>query len=60
MTYDEWKQKYETIESASGIVPGIDSSVEEYCWQTGNYLSDCDCEFCYHKFECSGSDFEED
>ena len=33
---------------------------EEYCWATGNYTSECDCEFCNHKEECSGYDGEED
>lgn len=26
----------------------------EKCWQTGIYTDDCECEFCEHKFECSG------
>lgn len=34
----------------------------EKCWQTGIYTDDCECEFCEHKFECSGyeSDDEKD
>ena len=32
----------------------------EYCWQTGNYTGDCDCEACYHKSECSGYDRKDD
>ena len=33
------------------------------CWQTGNYTDDCICEFCSHKFECSGytgDEFDDD
>lgn len=29
-------------------------SPNEFCWLTGNYTDDCDCEFCEHKQECSG------
>ena len=32
----------------------------EFCWQTGNYTGNCDCELCSHKYECSGYDGEED
>lgn len=32
----------------------------EFCWQTGNYTDNCDCELCSHKYECSGYDGEED
>lgn len=58
MKYEEWKNKAEELEQ-NGHKVGIDLSIEEYCWQTGNYMSDCDCEFCFHKSECSGSDWEE-
>ena len=34
----------------------------EKCWQTGIYTDDCECEFCEHKFECSGyeGDYDDD
>lgn len=32
----------------------------ELCWETGNYIDDCDCEFCVHNFECSGYDSDDD
>lgn len=28
----------------------------DLCWTTGNYTDNCICEFCEHKFECSGYD----
>ena len=31
-----------------------DETHEEHCWRTGNYISDCNCENCPHKDECSG------
>ena len=27
---------------------------EEYCWKTNKYLSNCNCEKCEHKYDCSG------
>ena len=35
-------------------------SREEICWRTGLYDNDCTCEFCPHKFECSGYDSGDD
>ena len=32
----------------------------ELCWQTGNFTDKCECEFCEHKYECSGYDSEGD
>ena len=32
----------------------------EKCWQTGIYTDDCECEFCEHKYECSGYEDEDD
>lgn len=33
----------------------------DMCWETGNYTNDCNCDFCQHKFECSGyEDFDKD
>lgn len=43
MTIEEMKDQLEPT-----ITP------EEYCWQTGKYLSECNCEECEHKDECSG------
>lgn len=34
-------------------------SPEDYCWRTGSYLSDCDCEMCDHKYECAGYEGDE-
>ena len=40
---------------------GVDNmQPTELCWQTGNYTEECVCEFCAHKYECSGSDLDED
>lgn len=38
----------------------LNLSPTELCWLTGNYTDDCICDFCYHKFECSGSELDED
>lgn len=32
----------------------------DICWQTGNYTDDCICEFCDHRYECSGYDNNDD
>ena len=45
--------------NATHVIPARISK-EDYCWQTGNYLSDCDCEMCDHKYECTGYEGEED
>ncbi len=29
------------------------------CWETGEYTDDCICDFCDHKYECSGYDHED-
>ena len=26
----------------------------ERCWETGEFTDECICEFCDHKYECSG------
>ena len=26
----------------------------ERCWETGVFTDECVCEFCSHKYECSG------
>lgn len=31
----------------------------ENCWLNGVYNSECSCDNCPHKFECSGSDCSE-
>lgn len=36
------------------IISMPSSTPEEYCWKTGSYLSDCNCEECKHKDECPG------
>lgn len=43
---NEVKEKF--LVSMSSLTP------EEYCWKTGSYLSDCNCEECKHKDECPG------
>ena len=35
-------------------------SPADLCWLTGNYTDDCICEFCSHKWECSGYDCNEE
>ena len=32
----------------------------EFCWQTGKYNDECDCNMCEHSFECSGSGKDDD
>ena len=32
----------------------------EICWTTGVFTDLCDCNLCPHRFECSGSEMEED
>lgn len=32
----------------------------DLCWATGVYTGDCICDFCDHKFECSGYDSSDD
>ena len=40
---------------------GIDlMDATEKCWITGDYSDDCICEFCDHKYECSGYEDDED
>lgn len=36
------------------------SNPTEHCWSTGEFSDDCICEFCDHKFECSGYDEDDD
>lgn len=43
----------EDIDSIEEYLNDPDSSLEELCWETGNY-TDCVCEICSHKYECSG------
>jgi len=33
---------------------------DEKCWETGIYQNECDCYFCEHKEECSGSDADDE
>ncbi len=33
--------------------PDPDTLAEESCWATGRF-TDCNCEICAHKYECSG------
>ena len=35
-------------------------NANDNCWYTGNYTDDCECEFCSHKWECSGYEGEEE
>lgn len=35
-------------------------SPAEKCWETGEYIDDCICDFCSHKYECSGYDSNDD
>jgi hypothetical protein len=32
----------------------------EFCWETGKYTDECSCEFCEHKYECSGYEGSDD
>lgn len=32
----------------------------ELCWLTGSFEDNCECEFCEHKYECSGYEDDED
>lgn len=32
----------------------------EICWETGAFTDGCECEFCSHKFECSGCEKYDD
>lgn len=32
----------------------------DICWETGNFTDDCFCEFCEHRYECSGADLHDD
>ena len=47
------------MENIEQLILKLDDSYEEHCWETGNYNSDCDCEMCSHKYECSGYDGKE-
>lgn len=33
---------------------------DEQCYETGVYNDNCDCELCEHKYECSGSNIDEE
>ena len=34
----------------------------EKCWISGEFTDECNCDFCEHKYECSGADenYDED
>ena len=32
----------------------------ERCWQTGEWSDECSCELCEHRYECSGSDADDE
>lgn len=32
----------------------------DLCWETGEYTDDCICDFCDHKYECSGYEDDND
>lgn len=36
------------------------SNSSDLCWLTGVYTDDCICDFCDHRFECSGYDSSDD
>lgn len=42
------------------FVEDKDEDKTEKCWQTGVFNSECDCEECSHKNECSGYEGGED
>lgn len=35
-------------------------SPEEFCWNTGRYTDECQCEICMHRSECSAGGEDED
>ena len=48
----------EDIEEIKQYLSDIEQT--EYCWETGEYTDECDCEMCEHKFECSGYESDDD
>lgn len=37
-----------------------EESYEEKCWRTHTFFSECDCEQCEHKYDCSGYEGDEE
>lgn len=54
MSIDELKNTDVKENADDKVVCRFSFTPEEYCWSFGRYLSDCNCENCAHKDECSG------
>ena len=49
----------QSIKDIINTEPSVEDKTEK-CWQTGVFNSECDCEECSHKDECSGYEGGED
>ena len=50
---------YNNPGSTDNIITKEFNKTTEDCWETGIFNSDCECSMCDHKYECSGSNIDE-